>query len=87
MITQRSLVSILLLSVILGLSACSKEEPEGTAEKLGKKVDETVESAQEQVSEAVEATEKQVVETKAGLGAAMEEKGKEMQGKAEESSQ
>lgn len=84
---QRSLVSASLLSFILGLGACSKEEPEGTAEKMGKKVDEAVESAQEQVSESVEAAHKQADETKVELGTAMEEKGKEMKEEAEKSSQ
>jgi F0F1-type ATP synthase membrane subunit b/b' len=83
---QRSLVSAFLLSVILGLGACSKEEPEGTAENIGKKVDEAVESAEEQVSESVEAAQKQAAETKAEVGAAMEEKGKEMKEEAEKSS-
>ena len=73
---QRSLLSAFLLSVILGLGACSKEEPEGTAEKMGKKVDEAVETAQNQAAE-----------TKAELGTAMAEKGKEMQEEAEKSSQ
>ena len=76
---QRSLVSAFLLSVVLGLGACSQEGTEGTAEQAGQKIDETVEAAQAQVSEAVEATEKHAAEAKAGLGAAMEEKGKEMQ--------
>jgi hypothetical protein len=74
MVMQRSLVSALLFSVILGLSACSKEEPEGTAEKLGKQIDEAAESAQQQTAEA-----------RAELGAAMEEKGKELQEEAEKS--
>ena len=84
---QRSLVSAFLLSFILGLGACSKEEPEGTAEKMGKKVDQAVESAEEQVSEVAEAARKQAAETKAALGTAMEEKGKEMKEEAEKSSQ
>jgi len=82
---QRSVISILLLSVILGLGACSKEEPEGAAEKMGKKVDEAAESAQKQASQAVEAVEKQAAETKAEVGAAMEGKGKEMQEEAKSS--
>ena len=61
MVMQRSLLSAFLLSFILGLGACSKEEPEGSAEKMGKKVDEAVESAEEQVSESVEADRKSVV--------------------------
>lgn len=74
---QRSLVSAFLLSIILGLNACSKEEPaEGAAEKAGKKIDEAAESAQ-----------KQTAETKAELGTAMEAKGKEMKEEAEKSSQ
>ena len=80
---QRSLLSAFLLSVILGLGACSKEEPEGAAEKMGKNVDEAVESAQEQVSEAVETAQKQAAETKAELGTAMEEGGKELKEEAE----
>jgi predicted solute-binding protein len=87
MVMQRSLVSAFLLSFSLGLAACSKKEPEGTAEKMGKKVDEAVESAEEQVSESVEAAQKQAAETKAELGTAMEEKGKEMREEAEKSSQ
>jgi hypothetical protein len=73
---QRSLASALLFSVILGLGACSKEEPEGTAEKLGKQIDEAAESAQEKAAE-----------TGAELGTAMEEKGKEMHEEAEKSTQ
>ena len=87
MVMLRSLLSVFLLSFILGLGACSKEEPEGTAEKMGKKVDEAVESAQEQVSETAEAAQTQAAETKAEIGAAMEEKGKEMKAEAEKSSQ
>jgi hypothetical protein len=68
MIIQRSLVSAVVLSAILGLGACSKEEPEGSAEKLGKQIDQAVESAQQQAAE-----------TKADIGAAMEKKGKELQ--------
>jgi hypothetical protein len=68
MVVQRSLLSAVVFSAILGLGACSKEEPEGTAEKLGKQIDEGVESAQQQVAE-----------TSAELGAAMEKKGKEIQ--------
>jgi len=76
MVIQRSLVSAVVFSVILGLGACSKEEPEGSAEKLGKKIDEAAESAQ-----------RQAAETRAEVGAAMEEKGKEMQEQAEKSGQ
>ena len=86
-VMQRSLVSAFLLSVILGLGACSKEEPEGAAEEAGKKVDEAAESVQKQASEAVESAEKQAAETKDELGAAMEEKGKEMKEEVEKSSQ
>jgi uncharacterized lipoprotein len=84
---QRSFVSVHVFSVVLALSACSKEEPEGSAEKLGKKIDEAVEFAQEQTSGAVESAQRQVAETKSTLGTAMEEKGKKMQEKAEESTQ
>lgn len=79
---QRSFLFTILFSIILGLSACSKEEPEGTAEKMGKKVDEAAETVQKQAAEAVEATQEQAAETKAELGAAIEEKAKEMQGDA-----
>jgi hypothetical protein len=68
------------LSTVLGLSACGKEEPEGTAEQMGKKIDEAAESVKEEAATAAEATEAKVDETKAELGAAMEEKAKEMQG-------
>jgi hypothetical protein len=71
MVIQRSIVSAVVISAILGLGACSKEEPEGSAEKMGKQIDEAVESAQQQAAE-----------TKAELGAAMEEKGEEMQEEA-----
>jgi hypothetical protein len=34
---NRSLLTVLLSSGILGFVGCSKEEPEGTAEQMGKK--------------------------------------------------
>jgi uncharacterized lipoprotein len=79
---KQSFVLTALVSAVLGLSACSKEEPEGTAEQMGKKIDEAAESMQKQVSEAAEATQEQAAETRAEIGAALEEKGKEMQGEA-----
>lgn len=82
-----ALIRTSLLSLILGLSACSKEEPEGTAEKMGKKIDEAAEAVQKKTLAAVEATEKQATETKAKLGAAMEEMGKQLREAAEKSSQ
>ena len=72
MIMQRSLVSALVFGAILGLGACSKEEPEGNAEKLGKQIDKAVESAQQEAAE-----------TRADIGAAIEEKGKEIQEQTE----
>ena len=69
---QRSLVCAVVFSAILGLGACSKEEPEGSAEKVGKQIDQAVESAQQQAAE-----------TRADIGAAIEEKGKEIQEQAE----
>ena len=71
MIMQRSLISAVVFSAILGMGACSKEEPEGNAEKLGKQIDQAVESA-----------EQQAAETRADIGAAIEEKGKEIQEQA-----
>lgn len=79
-IMKRSFVSVFLLGAVVGLSACSKEEPEGTAEQMGKKIDEATESVQKETEKAVEATQEQAAETKAALGAKLEEKAKEMQG-------
>ena len=84
---KRSFLAALLASGILGLAGCSKEEPEGTAEKMGKQIDEAAENIQKQVAETAEAAGDQAAEAKAALGAAMEAKGKEMQEQAEESKQ
>jgi len=84
---KNSFVLAFLLSVALGLTACSKEEPEGTAEQMGKKIDEAAESIQKETAKAVEATQEQTAEAKAELGAALEEKAKEMQGDGAKSGQ
>jgi hypothetical protein len=76
---NRSLLPILLISGILGVVGCSKEEPEGTAEQMGKKIDEAAESIQKQVAETAEAAGERAADAKAELGAAMESKGKEIQ--------
>jgi hypothetical protein len=72
---------------MLGVVGCSKEEPEGTEERTGKQIDEAAEAIQKQVAETAQAAREQAVEAKAEPGAAMEAKGKDMQEKAEESSQ
>jgi hypothetical protein len=76
---NRSILPVLLISGILGAVGCSKEEPEGTAEQMGKKIDEAAESIQTQVAETAEAAGERAAEAKAELGAAMESKGKEVQ--------
>ena len=78
-------VLALVVGVTLVAVGCSKEEPEGTAEKMGKKVDEAAETARQEVTEAVEATQEQAAEAKAQLGTAMKDKGEEMQKEAETS--
>jgi hypothetical protein len=81
-------ILILLISGILGIVGCSKEEePAGTAEKMGKQIDEAAASIRTQVEETAQAAREQATKAKAELGAAIEAKGKEMQEKAEESSQ
>lgn len=77
---QRSFASALLFSAVIGMTACSKEEPEGAAEQMGKKIDETAESIKQEAGKAAEATQEKADETKAAVGAALEETGKEMQG-------
>jgi len=77
---KHSLISALLVSVVLGVVGCSKEEPEGTAEKMGKQIDKAAETIQKEVADAGEATREQAAEAKAELGAALEEKAKQMQG-------
>jgi hypothetical protein len=77
---NRSFLTVLLVSGILGVVGCSKEEPEGAAEKMGKQIDEAADSIQTQVEETAQAAGEQAAEAKAELGAAMEAKGKEMQG-------
>jgi len=77
---KRSFVAALLVSGILGVVGCSKEEPEGTAEKMGKQIDEAAKTIQKDVADAAEATREKAAETKAELGAALEEKAKQMQG-------
>jgi len=77
---KRSFVAALLVSGILGVVGCSKEEPEGTAEKMGKQIDEAAKTIQKDVADAAEATREKAAETKAELGAALEKKAKQMQG-------
>jgi hypothetical protein len=76
---KQTLVPALLMSAILGVVGCTKEEPEGTAEQMGKKMDEAAESVREDVAAAGEAAQEQAAEAKSELGAAMEEEGKKMQ--------
>ena len=83
---KHSFLAVLFVSSIVGVVGCSKEEPDGTAEKMGKKIDEAAESMQKQVAETAEAAGERAAEAKAELGTAMEAKGKEMREKAEESS-
>lgn len=84
---KQSFLAVLLISGILGVVGCSKEEPEGTAEQMGKQIDEAAESIQKQVEETAEAASERAAEAKAQLGAALEEKAKEMQERSEGSSQ
>jgi hypothetical protein len=74
---KRSFVFGVLVSIVLGLSACSKEEPAGTAEQMGKKVDEATTSMQKEASGAMDAAQEQAAQAKAASGAALEEKAKE----------
>jgi hypothetical protein len=76
---SRLSVFAFLLSLVVGIAGCSKEEPEGPAEKMGKQIDEAAETMKEETVEAAEATQEQAAEAKAALGEAMEETGKEMQ--------
>ena len=60
-------VLALVVGVTLGVVGCSKEEPEGTAEQMGKKIDDAAESVQKEVTAAAEATQEQAAEAKAQL--------------------
>ena len=49
---QRSFITVVLFSLVLGLSACQKEgAQEGTAEKAGKKVDQAVDKIGDKMTE------------------------------------
>jgi len=68
-----------LLSFVVVAAGCSKEEPEGPAEKAGKQIDEATETLKNKAAEAAKATQEQAAETKAAVGEALEKTGKEMQ--------
>lgn len=60
-LTQRVITVLMMIVLMIGLSACTKEGP---VEKAGKKIDKTIEKAGEQIEKAGEKVQDAVKDTK-----------------------